>query len=281
MDNYSEGLATGMALTQGNGNNGCYTYGIPAMPVMPYASGYGMGCGGFGGGWGNDWIGLIILAALFGWGGNGFGFGGGRGNMAGLATTADVASGFSTSEIMSDLNDIILQTSQGFASVQQTLCQGFSGVNATVNTVGSQINQGICNLGYTIQGAFNDLSHQVSDCCCTTQRGLDSINYNIATQACDIKSAIFNSTRDIVDSQRDGTQAILTFLNNEKICALQAENTALKGQISNDRQTANIVSTLRDSNCPLPAYLRADPNCCFNPFTYYNQNNNSCCGNNF
>lgn len=50
MDNYSEGLATGMALHQGN-------------------PGYGNGGFGFGGEWGGL-IGLLIVASLFG--GNGW-----------------------------------------------------------------------------------------------------------------------------------------------------------------------------------------------------------------
>lgn len=259
---YESGLATGLAINDKGGN---YAYG-----GMPY--GYAGGLGAFGG----DWIGLIVLAALFGWGGFGGGFGGRQGA---YATQADLAAGFNNSTVLSSLDDIILQTSQGFAGVQQTLCQGFSGVNATINTTANQLNQVICNLGYTLQGSFNDLSHQLADTACATQRAIDGVNYNMATMGCDIKTAIYNSTRDIVDSQKEGTQAILGFLTTEKIAALQAENATLKGQISNDKQTATIVSTLRDSNCPIPAYWRPDPNCCFNPFTYYGQQSNGCaCG---
>ena len=89
------------------------------------------GYGNNGGMWGQDGIWAILLLALLG--NRGFGFGGGYGGgsygtsegafgwqLGRLATTNDVASGFSTSEIMSDLNDIILGQSQGFASVQHT-----------------------------------------------------------------------------------------------------------------------------------------------------------------
>ena len=44
------------------------------MPVAPI--GYGYGNGGGLGGFGSDWIGLIVILAILGWGGNGFGFGG-------------------------------------------------------------------------------------------------------------------------------------------------------------------------------------------------------------
>ena len=42
-------------------------------------------------------------------------------------------------------------------------------------------------------------------------------------------------------------------MQNEKICALQAENLALKGSISNAHQTAEIVSALAPK-APIPAY---------------------------
>ncbi len=248
MDNYSEGLATGMALRDNN--------------CAPY---YGMNNSGFG--FGGEWgglIGLLIVASLFG--GNGWGFGGNRsGN---CATQADLASGFSTSEIMSDLNDILLQNSQGFASVQQTLCQGFSGVNATVNTVGNQINQGICTLGYNIQGGFNDISHQISDCCCTTQRAIDSVKYENAKNTC-----------DIIRAGQDNTRAILDYLSSEKISALQAENAGLKAQISNDRQTATIIGSLTPK-CPEPAYIVPNPNSCYDyRVAGVGYGSNGCCSN--
>lgn len=222
---FAEGLAVGMT----NGNNGCY------MPMYPM--GYGGGGGGFG--LNSEWggiIGLLVVASIFGNGGLGVG-GNGRGN---AATQADLAAGFANSEIMSDLNDILLQNSQGFAGVQQTLCQGFSGVNATVNTVGNTINQGICNLGYT-------LTHQISDCCCQTQRAIDSVRYENAKNTC-----------DIIRAGQDNTRAILDYLTGEKISSLQAENAGLKAQISNDRQSAYLLNELKP--CPIPAYLTCNPN---------------------
>ena len=61
------------------------------MPVTPAYTGNGGGFGGFG----DDWVGLIIILALLGWGGNGIGgfgggFGGSRGGYEPCATQADV-----------------------------------------------------------------------------------------------------------------------------------------------------------------------------------------------
>lgn len=258
MDNYSEGLATGMALNQDN--------------RYPY---WGMcnngGFGGFGGEWGGL-IGLLIVASLFG--GNGWGFGNGnRGNNC--ATQADLAAGFANSEVMSDLNDILLQNSQGFAAVQQTLCQGFSGVNATVNQGFAGVNNAICNLGYQNAQLINGLSRELSDCCCATQRAIDAVKYENAKNTC-----------DIIRAGQDNTRAILDYLSGEKISSLQAENAGLKAQISNDRQSAYIIDALAPK-CPTAAYVVQPPqqvtfptNYCGN-VAYANYGNNCGCGTGF
>ena len=222
---------------------------------VPYV---GTNCGNNGFGLGNGWegiIGLLVIAGLFGGGwGNGFGFGGNRGGSP--ATQADLSAGFANSEIMSDLNDIIL----GQATMQNFINQGFAGLNNTINTGFAGVNNAICTIGYQNQAGFNALSTQIADCCCTTQRAIDGVNYNMAKNTC-----------DIIRANQDNTRAILDFLTSEKISSLQAENSGLKAQISNDRQTANIVSELRNGNCPVPAYITCDPRV---PVNY---NNCGCC----
>ena len=235
------------------------------------------GNNGMNSGW--EWIvGLAIIGALFGgFGGNGFGGGRGGSDFAGwqmgrLATTNDVASGFSTSEIMSDLNDIIL----GQAQMQNFINQGFAGINQTVTNGFAGVNNALCTLGYQNQAGFNAISRELADCCCTTQRNIDSLRFDMSKGFC-----------DIVRAGQDNTRAILDYLTSEKIEGLRAENTALKGQISNDRQSAYIVSQLREP-CPVPAYVVQPPqqvtfatNCCGNT-AYAGYNNNGCgCGCNY
>lgn len=114
--------------------------------------------GGFG--FGNGWEGLIGLALVAGLFGGGWGFGNNGNTRGNCATVQDVASGFSTSEIMSDLNSIILgqanainYTNQGFAGLNNALTGGFAGVN-----------NAICTLGYQNQAGFNSLSREIADC---------------------------------------------------------------------------------------------------------------------
>ena len=227
------------------------------VPVMTYGNNCNNGNSGFGSDWG-DLAALIVVAGLFGWGNGGVG-GFGGGNRGNCATVQDVASGFSTSEIMSDLNDIILGQSQGFAGVQQTLCQGFSGVNSTITNGFANLNTNLASLAYNTQSGFNSISREIADCCCTTQRNIDSVRYDMSKGFC-----------DVIRANQDNTRAILDYLTGEKISALQAENSGLKAQISNDRQSAYIIDALAPK-CPQPAYVvqPAQPvtfptNCCGN-----------------
>lgn len=223
MDN---GFAEGYAVGQGNANNG----------------GWGNGA------WGAEWLWIIVLFALFGNGGWGFGGNGGCGNgnlnyeLGKVATSNDVAVGFAQNATLSSLNDLKL----GQAGIQQTLCQGFSGVNTAILQAQNGIQNAICQIGYEQQ-----------NCCCQTQRAIDGVNYNMAQNTCNITNAINTSTRDIIDSQRDGTNAILNFLTQEKISSLQAENAQLTAQLSQNAQTRTLIDTLRP--CPQPAYITCSP----------------------
>lgn len=217
-------------------------------------------------GW-NDWswiIGLIAVAGLFG-GGFGGGLFGNRGGSP--ATQADLAAGFNNSAVLNSLNDIKL----GQAQAINYNNQGFAGLNATINTVASGIDNAICTLGYQNQAGFNALSRELADCCCTTQRSIDSVKYENAKNTC-----------DIIRAGQDNTRAILDFLTNEKIEGLRAENTALKGQISNERQSAFIIDAL-SPKCPQAAYVVQPPqtvtfptNCCGN-VAYANYGYNGGC----
>lgn len=208
-------------------------------------------CGGDGFGFGGNGAWWIIILLLFGWGRGGFG-GFGAGNTCGNpATQADIASGFNNSAVLSGINGI-----------DSALCQGFNGINTAILS------------GFNgVERSFCDLSHQISDCCCTTQRGIDAVNYNIATQACDTRAAIANGTRDIIDNANCNTRAILDFLTTDKISTLTAENQALKFAASQsaqnafitanqEAQTAELIRRL-GRDVPVPAYVVPNPNCCY------------------
>ena len=155
-----------------------------------------------------DWswiIGLVVVGGLFG---GGFGFG----NKGNYATQADLAAGFNNSAVLSGLNDLKLGMQQGFAGVDNA----------------------VCTLGYNTQAGFNAVGHQISDCCCATQRAIDSVKFENERNTCNILQAINTNTRSILD-----------YMAQEKISALQAENAGLKAQINTERQSAYLISVLK------------------------------------
>ena len=203
--------------------------------------------GFLGGGW-EGIIGLIVVAGLFGgnWGGGLFGNRGGS-----PATQADLASGFNNQAVLSNLNDIIL----GQAQMQNFINQGFNGVQNTLTTSFANLNTNLCSLGYNQAQLVNGLSREIADCCCSTKGAI-----------ADVKYANERNTCSIIEATNANTRAILDFLTNEKIEGLRAENTALKGRISDDYQADRIISKL--SPCPSPAYIVPNPNCCYNYGVY-------------
>ena len=232
--------------------------------------------GMFGGDWG-AWIILFLLFGMF----NGRGFGGfGGGNAEPCATQADVRSAVDQQTLISKLDQQTYGLADSTYALTNTITNGFHGVD-----------NAICNLGYNVQSGFNTLGHQLADCCCATQRAIDVVNYNMATQACDTRNVIQNSTRDILESNNANTRAILDFLTQDKISTLTAENQNLKLAASQSNQNAVLMAAM-DANkaeilrrtgaeCPTAAYIVQPPqpvtfptNCCgqFNGF-------NNGCGN--
>lgn len=218
-----------------NSNNTPFT-----MPVQPY---YGGGNNGGFGGFGDDWAGLIIILALLGWGGNGFGgfggFGGNRGCAEPCATQADVRAAVDQQTLISKLD-------------QQTY-----GLADSTYALSNAINNGFFGVQSTLCQGFNGIDRAIADCCCTTQRAIDGVNYNMAKGFCDLGNTIHSTTRDIIDSQNAGTRAILDFLTTDKIATLQAENQNLKLKASQAEQNAYLLNELKP--CPIPAYTVCNP----------------------
>lgn len=125
----------------------------------------------FGGGSSGGILALIIIFVLLFGTGNGFGFGG---NGA-VATQADIQRGFDTRTIVSKLDGISNGICDlGYANanlINNVRFDGMQGFNS--------VNQGIANLGYEQQ-----------NCCCTTNRNIDSLKYENAQNTCAIVNAI-------------------------------------------------------------------------------------------
>lgn len=220
----------------------------------------------------NGWW-IILLFLFAGWGRGGYGgFGGGGGVEMPCATQADVRAAVDQQTLISKLDQQTYGLADSTYALNNSITSGFHGVDTAV-----------CTLGYNMQAGVNTLSHQLSDCCCETQRAIErgfaETNYNMATQACDTRRAIADSTRDIIDANNAGVRSILDFLTQDKIASLTAENQSLKFAASQaaqnafiaanqEAQTAQLIRRL-ETPCPIPAYVVPNPNCCYTP-NYFN-----------
>jgi len=219
-----------MALTDESNGNGFY---------MPVAPAYGQnGMGGFGGDW--AWI---ILLLLLGWGNNGFGGNGGYGggnalypwmNQADLTT-----SGFQNQM----LNDNITSIKDGINGISTQLCNGFASIEQGANTRQMANMQSI----FGVQSALQE-------CCCENRANIADLKYTVATENCADRTAAYQNTRDIIDSQTNGTRAIL-----DKLCQLELDGVKAQVEAKNDRiaelQTQLNMANLRESQTAQNAFI--------------------------
>ena len=232
-------------------------------------------------------------------------------------TNSDVQRGFDQQAVMSGISGLqsgisglSTQLCNSTGDIQQSLCSGFAGVNATVSngfanaeTAATARQMANMNQMFGAQTAmmqgFNTIGSQFADCCCENRLGLADLKYTVATENCADRTQSMQNTRDIIDSQSRGTQAIL-----DKLCQLELDGVKAQVEAKNDRiselqtqlnmanlaasQTAqnaliqngfaNEVDALynRLNSCPVPTtpvYGRTPIFTC---------NNNGCgCGNNF
>ena len=221
-----------------------------------------------GGMFGNDWAWIIILL-LCGWGNGGFGFGGnGQGTVR-----EEISYGFDMNGLENGIRGIQQGLCDGFYAMNTGMLNGFNGVQSTLNQGFSGINDAITQstiadmqsdfaLQTAINNATTNLTAQLTGmsadnaaCCCALQTA-------IATQGCDTRRAIADSTRDIIDSNNAGVRSILDFLTQDKIATLTAENQSLKFAASQIAQNNYLVNALKDP-CPVPAYVVPNPNGCY------------------
>lgn len=161
-----------------------------------------------------------------------------------LETTVD--NGFATTQ-----NSV----NNGFYNINTTLLNGFCGLTNTVNQGFNAVNTGILQSQYNTERALcagftgttagiTDLGWKMQQCCCETNRNLDSIKYENAKNTC-----------DIITSGNANTQRMIDWLTQEKICSLNAELQTAQGALSNAAQTQTILTNLGKyvpySSCPL------------------------------
>ena len=174
--------------------------------------------GAFGGN--GAWV--FFLFFLLAWGG---GFGGWNNNRdSGALTRAEMQQGFDMQNMERQLQGINNGLCDGFYAMNTGMLNGFSGVNSAIQ-----------------QAQFAQ-----QNCCCETNRNIDSVKYENARNTCDIVNAI--------KADGDATRALMT---QNEIQSLRDKLQTANFQLSQQAQSANIVSQLRPT--PIPAYITCSP----------------------
>lgn len=220
-------------------------FNMPVAPAygMPYGNGFGGGL--FGGG--DSWLGILFLIAMCN-GGFGFGGLGGWGGMMGMGmmgmdflypwlnNSQNINDGFRDQQLSNQVGNIQNAVTSGFGDVQTALCGGFAGVNASINGAQNALAQQMytnqisdLERSYAAQTAtaqgINAIQGQLAQSCCDNRLATCQTQNIVQNEGNATRFADANNTRDIIESQTRGTQAIL-----DKLCALELDN--VKAQLA-------------------------------------------------
>jgi hypothetical protein len=188
-------------------------------------------------------------------------------------TNGLVTNGFDNAATMSAINGVQNAVTSGFGDVQTALCGGFAGVNASINGAQNAIAQQLyTNQIADLERSFNSqtattqgltaLQAQLAQCCCDNRLATCQTQNVMQNEGNMTRFADANITRDIIDSQTRGTQAILDKLCQLELDGFKRENDNLRSQLtaanlaaSQTAQTADIVNQTyaRLSSCPTPS----------------------------
>ena len=255
-------------------------------------------------GWGNNgmwWIWMILLWGI--WGNNGFGFG--RGNNG---------AGFLANELNNDTNtQMLLQAINGNKSAIDSLATtlhcdvnqlqtALNMISSSVDKLSGDIKLSSCEVINAITSGDAALASKLAECCCNTQRSIDSVNLSITKQGYENQLATCNQTNVLQNAITSGFNTLMadnatkfniigdkidaqTAIINDKFCQLEMremqnkidtlreEKNALQSSALLQQQTANIVNQVRP--CPVPAYLTCNP-WGYNGYGYGYGYDNSC-----
>lgn len=211
---------------------------------------------GFGANNGAWWIIILFLFMFMGWGRNGFGANDAA--TQGALTRSDLFEGFNNQDVNGQLRGITQGLCDGFYSQNSTILQGLNGVQRDLCTGFSAVAQGFDGVNSNIA----ESRYAAQQCCCETNRNIDSVRAENYKNTCDITNAIH--------AEGEATRALINANTMQELRdRLTAKDSALMTanfQLSQQAQNAYLVNELRP--CPIPAYLTCSPYAAY-PFNNY------------
>lgn len=234
--------------------------------------------GGFGG---NNWIWILFLWMIYGWGGNG--------NWGGNGSN-----GFLSNQIANDSGrELLMNAIQGNGNAIRDLAgllntqistvqNGIFTLNNAITSVGTQVGMSGLQIQNAIQSGNASIASQICQCCCENRLAIANQTNALqaqmaANQAADqlavcqqtnaLSTQAERNTRDIVDAIQNQSVMI-----NDKFCDLEkrelqdkinsltADNALLRSNANNAAQTAFINEKFNTVNAELAAIKASQPN---------------------
>ena len=173
--------------------------------------------------WNNPFIYLVWLAVL-GRGGIFGNNGAGDPAVQGAITRSDLFEGFNNQDVNGQLRGITNGLCDGFYAINNSLKDGFYGTQANIK-----------------------------DCCCTTNRNIDAVRFDMSKGFCDVAGAIHaegEATRALINANT--MQAL-----RDKLADKDRDILARDFQLSQLAQNQYLVNEIRP--CAKPAYITCSP----------------------
>lgn len=185
---------------------------------------------------------LVWLAVLGG--GNGlFGNrGAGEAAVQGAITRSDLFEGFNNQDVNGQLRGITNGLCDGFYAINNSLKDGFYGNQAAIK-------DGF----YANQSALAENRFAAQNCCCETNRNIDSLRFDMSKGLCDVAGVIHaegEATRALINANT--MQAL-----RDKLEDRDRELLTANFQLSQQAQNAYLINEIRP--CARPAYITCSP----------------------
>lgn len=180
--------------------------------------------------WNNPFIYLVWLAVL-GRGGIFGGAGAGDPAVQGALTRSDLFEGFNNQDVNGQLRGITNGICDGFYAINSGLRDGF----------------------YATQSGISDLGYAMKDCCCTTNRNIDSVRFDMSKGFCDVATAIH--------AEGEATRALINANTiqelRDRLESRDRDILVRDFQLSQLAQNQYLVNEIKP--CAKPAYITCSP----------------------
>ena len=137
------------------------------------------------------------------------------------------------------------------ALTRSDLFEGFN--NQDVNAQLRGITSGLCDGFYAVNSSLKDGFYGVKDCCCTTNRNIDAVRFDMSKGFCDVAGAIH--------AEGEATRALINATTmqelRDKLADKDRDLMTANFQLSQQAQNAYLINEIRP--CARPAYLTCSP----------------------